>query len=412
MSKGRGYLLPEGDAYTADLRCAIVFYPDKDEYLFALGGSLDYLGTWIAWERDEAKRGKDAARAWRDATELTRECWDMACLDQLQEDVSAIRLLLQQQACCGSTSITYAPTTITTTTIIPGVGDDPTVYGETEVATWEEWLQHLCYQSHNYVDQLIHYGETASNLFDAGGLTLDAWSSLLGLMNFVGLALPLFVGDLMVWLADFLLATTSTWFDTAASDLEAGRDDIVCALQQGADLGTAVSDALGIGSEAWLSFYSLIDYDNVQAILYEGGIDDDFLPTELRDDCDVCGYEQQSDSDVYVDEIYGVDWDYDTEAKEWSVKGEAVSGCVQVQFKLWETPSRITEKPCRIVVTSCGPDIVKCGGNYMEHGFLGGFVEWEHDHPPLAGLELAAIDQYQHLHVALSDYTITFKLYL
>lgn len=407
-----GYLLPEGDAFTEELCCALVFYPDKDEYRRALLGSISYFSTWMAWETDQDKRGKDAARAWRLAEARTLECWEMACLDTLINDVAAIRLLIQQQVCCDSTSVTYAPTTITTTTIVPNEGDDPEFYGETAVADWAEWLEHLCFQAHDYVDKLVHYGVTASNLFDAGGLTLDAWSSLLGLMNFVGLSLPLFVGDLMVWLSDFLLASTATWFEDVADDLESSRQDIVCSLIQGGDLGQAVEDAVGVASVAWLNFYGLIDYDSVQAVLYEGGIGGDYLPTELRGDCDTCGFEQQSDEDVYVHHVYGVDWAYDEEEMEWSVKGQGVSGCTQCHFTLWETAARITKKPCQVVITSCGPEIDKCSSLYMETGYLAGPVEWESDHPPLTGLESAAVDQYRHLHAALEDYTITFKLYV
>lgn len=286
MTSKIGYRLPAGDAYTDEVSCQLVYLPNKDEYWRALLGALDYMGTWAAWERDADKKGKDAARAWSEANEQTWECWRMACLEQLQDDVSAIRLLLQQRACCDNVSVTYAPTTIVTTTIIPGVGDDPTVYGETAVSDWEEWLEHLCFQSHEYVDKLIHWGETIDALQSAGGLTLDAWSQILGWMQFAGIVVPVFLGDLMGWLSDFLLDVTSGWFDSVAADLEAARGEIVCAIRFDTDVAQVVEDALGDTSLAWLLFYGLINYDSVKATLYEGGVDGDFLPTETRDDCD------------------------------------------------------------------------------------------------------------------------------
>ena len=69
--KNLGYLLPDGEAFTEEMACALVFYPDKKEYRQALGGSLGYLSTWLAWERDDDKRGSDAAREWKIALVMT-----------------------------------------------------------------------------------------------------------------------------------------------------------------------------------------------------------------------------------------------------------------------------------------------------------------------------------------------------
>ena len=129
MSGHPGYQLPVGDAYTDELACCLVFYPDKEEYRRALLGSLVYLSTWIAWERDEEKRGRDAARAWKDAVDETLECWNMACLEELIADVASIKNLMETKKDCCDSNVAYYPTDIPTTTIMPDVGDPPEFYG-------------------------------------------------------------------------------------------------------------------------------------------------------------------------------------------------------------------------------------------------------------------------------------------
>jgi len=91
MSNTRqGYLLPLDVANTApeDLNCILVFYPDDERYLQALIGSISYLATWTAWERDELKRGTIAAQRWKDALDCTLDA--MNCLADLITAVNGI----------------------------------------------------------------------------------------------------------------------------------------------------------------------------------------------------------------------------------------------------------------------------------------------------------------------------------
>lgn len=83
MSKGKGYLLPAGDAFTDQMTCVRVYVPNRVEYLRALVGSLDYLAGWNAWERDELHRGIQAAASWRIANELTNDTIDAGCPPEL-----------------------------------------------------------------------------------------------------------------------------------------------------------------------------------------------------------------------------------------------------------------------------------------------------------------------------------------
>ena len=54
-------------------RCVKVWIPDSDGYESALHSLLTYLNNWFAWQRDEEKRGKEAAQHWRTAYRLTIE---------------------------------------------------------------------------------------------------------------------------------------------------------------------------------------------------------------------------------------------------------------------------------------------------------------------------------------------------
>lgn len=73
-----GYLIPD-NAQPDSLRCVRVYLPDDPLYLAALLGSLTYLGTWAAWERDAEKRGRLAALAWKDANERTIDELPLGC---------------------------------------------------------------------------------------------------------------------------------------------------------------------------------------------------------------------------------------------------------------------------------------------------------------------------------------------
>lgn len=84
MSDGKGYLIPE-NAQPDELDCVRVYYPKDSFYLRALIGSLSYLGTWTAWERDEEKRGRLAAIAWKDANDRTFDELHLGCGEDCPE---------------------------------------------------------------------------------------------------------------------------------------------------------------------------------------------------------------------------------------------------------------------------------------------------------------------------------------
>lgn len=282
-----GYPLPEGELGNDEIICQLVFLPDRDEYWQAFLGAYSYMTTWRAWERDDEKRGKDAAANWREAFELTIGCWRMACLEQLQSDVSAILdHLRNQDPCCGDI-ITYYDNSQYITIIVPDSGPDPDFYGETAVEDWDEWSEYLCHNANLWVDELVRAGQTISAALSTGGITIGLLAAIMGAIAFfvVGgvLALPL----LMTVAFALSLEVSSTVFDDAAIDLEDARDEIVCAILSGRDVGFAVESALN-SRLAWDLLYTHLDYDSATAILYEGGDGDQVFLEAQKDDSCVC----------------------------------------------------------------------------------------------------------------------------
>lgn len=280
-----GYLLPEGEAYTAEFCAMLVCYPDKPEYRQALLGTLTYLGTWLAWERDTLKRGKDAARAWKEANSHTLECLEMGCLDSLINDVQTIRVLLQNKKDCCDTSVTYGNQPEVTTTIDPGVGDPPAFWGETPITTWEDWEGYVCYHAHAYVDKLVSMAQQMEYAIDNSVWFLGLVAGALALLSFTGIGLPISfaVGATVLGL---MAALSSGAFDGVDDTLESARDDIVCAIMLGGDLSAVIMATLGEFSIAWTTFFTFIDYGSAQAIIYEGGYNGEYLATETSDECD------------------------------------------------------------------------------------------------------------------------------
>lgn len=405
-----GYPLPAGDLGEDDLACQLVYLPDRDEYWRALYAALHYMTTWIAWERDAAHRGADAAANWREAFELTSECWRMTCLDEITDRMDDIIAMLALKKDCCDDNITYGPGTEVTTEIEPDVGDPPDFYGETAVTDWDDWREHVCLNAHLYVDKLVWQAGEMDDLLQLGGVTIGATGAGLLLLGAVGLLIAVPFAVVAATAAGILAAGTLAVFLTTADDLEDAREDIVCALIMGGSVSDVVETALGSLSLDWLLFFSQVPYDSATAIIYEGGYEGEYLPPELRDDCDTCGYQQEDNTTVHVEKIWGESVDYNSETKEWTIPSWGVGGCEQSSFTLWETPSKVVKKPCKVVVTSCTGS-TQCSTLESDRGILDSVEVYDYTHPPLAHLGLSLVDNYRHLHVATVEYDLTFKLY-
>lgn len=296
-----GYELPAGDAFEDELCCAIVYYPDREEYRRALLGALTYFATWIAWERDAAKRGQDAAASWQLALDKTLECWNMACMEDLIAIQQDILTLLQSKKDCCDTGVTYGPQETVETDITPGVGPPPTLYGETAVVDWDDWEEHVCHNAHIYVDNLIAAAEELVLAVEGAWVVVGLVASLMILATMSGIGIPIAFGLAASVTGALAILTSGAVFTDAAEDLETARDDIVCALTQDTDLATAVETALS-SSIAWDTFYQFLDYATARSLIYEGGHDGEYLPSDTRDDC-LCPVGPEPEG-----QIWGIAW--------------------------------------------------------------------------------------------------------
>ena len=234
MRKNRpGYPLPSGTLGDDEIVCQLVYLPDRPEYWQALLGAISYMGTWVAWEPDDDKRGKDAAANWREAFELTIGCWRMTCL----EEIKALLVQLIAAQCCDSNIYTQQPSGIapnTGTEIEYEVGDPPDFYGDVAITTWEEWADYKCQAAHLLVE------EVAIKFEQLGGLQTDyagedvtvemiGWvvSKLTPLLIFINLAWDIF--QAITGIGWELLGD----FSTAAAQIRAAADDIACAITLG-----------------------------------------------------------------------------------------------------------------------------------------------------------------------------------
>ena len=234
MRKNRpGYPLPSGELGNDEIVCQLVYLPDRPEYWQALLGAISYMGTWVAWEPDDDKRGKDAAANWREAFELTIGCWRMTCL----EEIKALLVQLIAAQCCDSNIFTQQPSGIapnTGTEIEYEVGDPPDFYGDVAITTWEEWADYKCQAAHLLVEEVaIKFEQLGGLQTDYGGedvtVEMIGWvvSKLTPLLIFINLAWDIF--QAITGIGWELLGD----FSTAAAQIRAAADDIACAITLG-----------------------------------------------------------------------------------------------------------------------------------------------------------------------------------
>ncbi len=184
MDKTKGYLLPD-TAYTEDMVCQLVYYPDKPEYRRALLGSLAYLATWIAWEKESEHKGIDAALSWKIALDLTVECWQMACLEQLQDDVGEILAIMRLgQSCCDEQDVTYGDQY--TDRVEDGVGNVPQNIIDAGYASgtsdWDGFDDYKCMIAHVTVNQLDAKLLELNELVNSYGAVAGGVTAVAGIM--------------------------------------------------------------------------------------------------------------------------------------------------------------------------------------------------------------------------------------
>lgn len=287
----RGYLLPDGDAYTDVLRWFLVAVPDKPEYVRAALGAYTRFTKWWVWERDPEKRGADAADAWDEAVHATLGALEMGFPDILLGHIDEVEgqlaqvidLLRQADYCCNMAPYDEVVTSEFSESV-PGTDTPPGTWGDGEVvADTDDWYQLVCGAAHAYVDHLVAMAEQIDTILTLGVLGIGAVTAILSLLAGAGILIAVSYG----------LAASATWgladhvgsalMINAAGDIEAARADIVCAVIEGG-LASAVETA--VGPTAWTAFFQFVPYESARNVMLEGEHDGEYLPVNRRSDCD------------------------------------------------------------------------------------------------------------------------------
>lgn len=238
--KSMGYPLPPGEAYEVDLQCMMIFYPDRPEYRQALFGSLDYLATWLAWERDADKRGQDAARSWRAAVEATRECIEMGTCDNILELLTLVEENTRQCWCAVENDVTGG--TQYTDEVEDGVGDVPQNIIDAGYATgttdWAGFDDYKCMISHIMVDLIEQTIRDIIPHMDENGKIIGGIGVVVAVLGAILLTGGTFVLALGVITATGISAAlwglfneiTIAGMETLADDISDAHDALACAI--------------------------------------------------------------------------------------------------------------------------------------------------------------------------------------
>lgn len=296
MTKGKGYLLPSGEATEDELACCLVFYPARDEYRRALMGSLDYLATWIAWERDSEKRGQDAAASWKLANIQTWECCSMGFCDDLATTLTDILAAITALECCGDQDITDGDQY--TDPVVDGEGDVPqniidAGYAD-DAADWDGFASYKCMISHLAVDHVESFlREIAPHISDAGlviggvgvlGALLGGILAIAGFPIAVGLLAALgAAAGIWAWIS----SEGRQAVEDLADEIALHHDALACAIFEGDGVADSVSDFNDKVDE----LFSVVNAAGIKAIniapqlkaMYAGRYDQQDIAQKLAD---------------------------------------------------------------------------------------------------------------------------------
>lgn len=262
MNKNRdAYLIPD-TPNPENKQCLLVFIPDDPLYLYQFMDAYEYFGKWVAWERDEAKRGKVAASSWRDAIECTRS-FMANCGADLALSLSKIADAIENRPCCDSQTLVNVNTPVTVTIPPNETGQDPpydtTPEGDPNVDPppdgyddWPDYYDKKCLAANWFADEMIRMVSKLEGVGDfivVGGVAVSAAIALLVLVF-----APEVVAALGMFKLIELTATMGTlaggvnWSfnqfrDDIAPYMESHKEELVCILYSwtnGSEIGSGL----------------------------------------------------------------------------------------------------------------------------------------------------------------------------
>lgn len=299
-----GYLLPDGDAYTDELACLMVFYPDKPEYRQAFFGAYFYFSNWLAWERDSGKRGKDAAAAWRLAVEATMGCIEMNTCETMIQLLTEIRDNTGIY-CCDVVDVSDGDQY--TDVVEDEVGDVPQNIIDAGYATgvtdWDGFYDYKCMISHVMVTNMQAQCEKILNIIDQSGAALVGVVALAAIMATILTA----GGAVLVYGIVLAIIGAAGLYAALAEVGEAGMPDLIDAVEEHHDaLACAIYQSDG-SDDAAVALKSEIDalFNVAQAALLKNLN----LPAQLKA-LYAARYDQQDIAEIMADNGYDV-LDYD-----------------------------------------------------------------------------------------------------
>jgi len=146
----KGYKLPSDVDADTRLVCYSVYVPERFEYVTALAGALRFMGTWVAWEKDDAGMARVAAGLWRDANARTFPLMPCHASEDSPPVIVPIGMAQRKDekmccCCCGCCDGGIQEQDL------PGVGDDAefvppvdsVVPGDTANPVADEWRCHM-----------------------------------------------------------------------------------------------------------------------------------------------------------------------------------------------------------------------------------------------------------------------------
>src|SRR3990172_615709 len=266
------WLPPPPENLEPEITCALIFFPDAEEYQRALFGQIAELTNTWNWEADRETQAI-IRQVWLDAELQTLECFSMACLDDL---VALLEEIRDKDGCCGS--LTEAPGQDE----IIGVDGDDIVTSDTDIGAdiippefedVPDFQLYLCGAAVQIADGLPGLVDrTAQSIILASNALAIVTLIVLAFGNIIGMAIAatLAAGLGLVTLLD-LLDVTDWVFDLRERIL--GGEDLSHQAQTKTELGTIrddIRDAIACANdaaEATVEVHALLDA-NISDALY------------------------------------------------------------------------------------------------------------------------------------------------